>query len=86
MNREALQTTLETGYATYWSRSRNSLWKKGESSGHVQRVHSIHFDCDGDALLIQIHQDGVACHTGERSCFHNALDVPRDASKDGQPS
>jgi phosphoribosyl-AMP cyclohydrolase len=71
MNEEALNKTLETRRATYFSRSRNSLWVKGETSGHFQDVVEIKFDCDGDAVLMKINQTGAACHTGERSCFHN---------------
>lgn len=71
MNEEALQKTLETGYAHYYSRSRKCLWKKGETSGHVQKVTGIRFDCDKDCVLLQIHQTGAACHTGNRSCFFN---------------
>jgi phosphoribosyl-AMP cyclohydrolase len=71
MNREAWEKTLETGYVHYWSRSRNKLWKKGETSGNLQVVKEIRFDCDGDALLIGIDQIGkAACHTGNRSCFY----------------
>ena len=73
MNRESLALTIETGYATYWSRSRNELWKKGESSGHLQRVHSIKYDCDGDAILLEVDQAGAACHTGEQSCFFREI-------------
>ena len=71
MNEEALQETLETGYAHYWSRSRKCLWKKGETSGHVQKVKGITFDCDKDCVLLSIEQVGAACHTGSRSCFFN---------------
>ncbi|BAU64912.1 phosphoribosyl-ATP diphosphatase [Stanieria sp. NIES-3757] len=71
MNSESLQKTLETGETWYWSRSRQQLWHKGETSGHIQKVKSIRYDCDSDALLISIEQVGnIACHTGERSCFH----------------
>jgi phosphoribosyl-AMP cyclohydrolase len=73
MNREALSLTIATGKATYWSRSRSSLWVKGESSGNSQEVVSIYFDCDGDAILLKVHQTGAACHTGDRTCFHNSL-------------
>ena len=73
MNEEALSKTLETKRATYFSRSRNSLWVKGETSGHFQEVISINFDCDADAVLIKVNQIGAACHTGKRSCFHNEL-------------
>jgi phosphoribosyl-ATP pyrophosphohydrolase/phosphoribosyl-AMP cyclohydrolase len=71
MNTESLQKTLETREAWYWSRSRQELWHKGATSGHLQKVHSIRYDCDSDALLMTIEQIGdIACHTGERSCFH----------------
>jgi phosphoribosyl-AMP cyclohydrolase / phosphoribosyl-ATP pyrophosphohydrolase len=70
MNREALSRTQETGFAHYYSRSRQRLWKKGEDSGHVQRVRGIHYDCDGDALLLAVEQTDAACHTGNRSCFY----------------
>ena len=69
MNRQALLTTIETGQATYWSRSRNEIWVKGASSGNTQRVHSVDHDCDSDALLMRVDQTGVACHTGARTCF-----------------
>ena len=71
MNRESLQKTLETGETWFWSRSRAQLWHKGATSGHIQKVRSIRYDCDSDALLFSVEQVGdVACHTGERSCFH----------------
>ena len=73
MNSESLALTLGTGKATYWSRSRNELWIKGATSGHIQKVISVALDCDGDALLIRVEQTGVACHTGERTCFHTPL-------------
>lgn len=73
MNRQALALTLESGRATYWSRSRNELWEKGATSGHTQRVLAISLDCDGDAILIKVEQIGSACHTGEQSCFHNQV-------------
>ena len=73
MNEEALSKTLETKRATYFSRSRNSLWVKGETSGHFQEIISINFDCDADAVLLKVNQIGAACHTGKRSCFHNEL-------------
>ena len=69
MNRESLELTLATGRATYYSRSRASLWVKGETSGHVQHVRAISLDCDGDALLLEVEQIGPACHTGRASCF-----------------
>ena len=71
MNQESLQKTLDTGEAWYWSRSRQELWHKGATSGHIQKVRSLRYDCDSDALLLTIEQVGdIACHTGERSCFH----------------
>jgi phosphoribosyl-AMP cyclohydrolase len=73
MNAESLAITLSTGRATYFSRSRNELWVKGETSGHFQNVHSIALDCDGDALLISVDQVGAACHTGDRTCFHQSI-------------
>jgi len=73
MNEEALKLTQETGYAHYFSRSRNKLWKKGESSGHTQEVKDILIDCDNDTLLLKVKQNGVACHTGRRSCFFTKL-------------
>jgi phosphoribosyl-AMP cyclohydrolase len=75
MNSESLALTLSTGKATYWSRSRNELWVKGATSGHFQEVHSISLDCDGDALLLKVTQSGVACHTGDRTCFHTPLEL-----------
>jgi phosphoribosyl-AMP cyclohydrolase len=75
MNTESLGLTLSTGKATYWSRSRNELWVKGATSGHFQEVHSISLDCDGDALLLKVTQTGVACHTGDRTCFHTPLEL-----------
>lgn len=73
MNPESLRLTLEEGRVCYWSRSRLCLWRKGETSGHVQNLVSAHLDCDGDALLLQVDQAGPACHTGRRSCFYNQL-------------
>ena len=75
MNSESLALTLSTGKATYWSRSRNELWVKGATTGHFQEVHSISLDCDGDALLLKVTQTGVACHTGDRTCFHTPLEL-----------
>jgi phosphoribosyl-AMP cyclohydrolase len=70
MNREALKLTVETGNAVYWSRSRNRLWKKGEESGHVQKVRDIRLDCDEDVILLKVEQvGGIACHTGRHNCF-----------------
>lgn len=73
MNQESLAITIETGRATYWSRSRNELWEKGATSGHTQKVISIAIDCDGDALLLKVEQVGAACHTGDRTCFHREI-------------
>jgi len=70
MNRDSLAETLTTGQVCYWSRSRRRLWRKGESSGQVQRLVALRPDCDGDTLLLQVEQAGVACHTGRRSCFY----------------
>jgi phosphoribosyl-AMP cyclohydrolase len=75
MNAQSLELTLTTGKATYWSRSRNELWVKGATSGHYQDVQSIALDCDGDALVLQVIQTGVACHTGQRTCFHTPLEL-----------
>ncbi|MDR1209644.1 MAG: bifunctional phosphoribosyl-AMP cyclohydrolase/phosphoribosyl-ATP diphosphatase HisIE [Clostridiales bacterium] len=73
MNAESLALTLETGFAHYYSRSRRSLWKKGETSGHTQRVRAVRYDCDGDAILLAVEQTGAACHTGSRSCFFRSI-------------
>ncbi len=73
MNREALMETLATGRVCYWSRSRQRLWRKGETSGQVQHLVELRIDCDGDAILLRVAQTGVACHTGRRSCFYRAL-------------
>lgn len=77
MNRRALEETLASGQVCYWSRSRQQLWRKGETSGHRQRLVSAHLDCDGDALLLKVEQQGPACHTGRPSCFYNELDGER---------
>ena len=78
MNHESLQLTLRTGNAHYWSRSRQSLWKKGESSGHIQHVKELRLDCDGDTLLLKVEQvGGIACHTGRRRCFYQLLEDGR---------
>jgi phosphoribosyl-AMP cyclohydrolase len=73
MNREALEETIATGRVCYWSRSRRRLWRKGESSGHTQRLVGLSLDCDGDALLVRVEQKGPACHTGAGSCFFRTL-------------
>jgi phosphoribosyl-ATP pyrophosphohydrolase/phosphoribosyl-AMP cyclohydrolase len=81
VNREALQKTLATGIAHYWSRSRAKLWQKGETSGHLQHVREIRYDCDADTLLMRVEQIGVACHTGERSCFFHRLSESAPATE-----
>ena len=73
MNRESLAETLETGRVCYWSRSRQKLWRKGESSGQVQLLKDLRLDCDGDTILMLVDQTGPACHTGRRNCFFNAV-------------
>ena len=73
MNRAAIEETLKTGRVCYWSRSRRALWRKGESSGQVQRLVELRVDCDNDTLLLLVDQTGVACHTGRRSCFFTAF-------------
>jgi phosphoribosyl-AMP cyclohydrolase / phosphoribosyl-ATP pyrophosphohydrolase len=85
MNREALQATLDSGQATFYSRSRGALWRKGETSGHVLRVHEVVADCDGDSLVLLVDPDGPSCHTGRETCFFRRLDAgapaePRDAA------
>ena len=77
MNREALMMSIDSGYAHYYSRSRQKLWKKGEQSGHVQRILEIRLDCDGDAILMKIDQNGLACHTGRPSCFYRKFEQGR---------
>jgi phosphoribosyl-AMP cyclohydrolase len=78
MNREALQQTADRGEAVYWSRSRRKLWRKGEESGHVQKVREVRIDCDGDAILLKVEQvGGIACHTGRESCFFRKLEKGR---------
>ena len=77
MNRESLDQTLATGRMTYWSRSREQLWIKGESSGHTQTLVSMSIDCDGDVLLCQVEQKGAACHTGRADCFYLSVDWDR---------
>ncbi len=77
MNREAIEETLRTQRVCYWSRSRRQLWRKGETSGQVQRLVEMRLDCDGDAVLLLVEQTGPACHTGRRSCFYNAIRADR---------
>ena len=84
MNAEALDRTLDTGLTHFWSRSRGTLWQKGETSGHRQHVEAVYADCDGDTLLVRVHQAGVACHTGSRTCFFTRLD--REAAGAAPPS
>lgn len=74
MNEEAVKRTLESGRTWFWSRSRQELWRKGDTSGHVQQVREVRYDCDADTLLVKVIQEGAACHTGERSCFHRVLE------------
>jgi phosphoribosyl-AMP cyclohydrolase len=74
MNQQAVDQTLRTGLAHFWSRSRQSLWLKGETSGNMLQVKQVMIDCDGDALLLQVSPQGPACHTGEQSCFHTKLE------------
>ncbi len=78
MNREALRLTLEGDRAVYFSRSRNTLWRKGDTSGHWQTVVALKVDCDADCLLMRVRQTGAACHTGERSCFYRRIDKEGD--------
>jgi len=73
MNQDAVAATLEEGRVVYWSRSRQALWRKGESSGQIQSLKEMRWDCDSDTLLLQVDQDGVACHTGRHNCFFNAV-------------
>ncbi|WP_281528303.1 phosphoribosyl-AMP cyclohydrolase [Ruminococcus champanellensis] len=73
MNRESMQKTLETGYTWFWSRSRQELWNKGATSGHLQKVLAIDADCDNDTLLVTVEQTGAACHTGHHSCFYTRI-------------
>ena len=84
MNREAVAETLATGRVCYWSRSRSALWRKGETSGHTQRLVELRVDCDGDALLVLVEQRGVACHTGARSCFFRVGDTSATNARKGR--
>lgn len=84
MNRDALEESLASGQVCYWSRSRQQLWRKGETSGHQQALRTMHLDCDGDTLLLQVAQTGPACHTNRRSCFYIQLEQDKatvDAAK-----
>ena len=83
MNREALEETVKTGQAVYWSRSRKRLWRKGEESGHVQKLVELRMDCDADAVLLRVAQEGgIACHTGRESCFYRKLEDGRWVTTD----
>lgn len=85
MNRASLEKTIETGKTHFWSRSRRTFWMKGETSGHTQAVRDIAFDCDGDTLLIQVVQEGAACHEGYRSCFFRSTDETGATSRITEP-
>ncbi|HKJ88052.1 MAG TPA: bifunctional phosphoribosyl-AMP cyclohydrolase/phosphoribosyl-ATP diphosphatase HisIE [Gammaproteobacteria bacterium] len=85
MNREALEATRRDGYATYWSRSRSKLWRKGETSGHLQAVEEIRLDCDNDTILLRVRQTGPACHTGRANCFFQRLEGGRWVKTDPAP-
>ncbi len=85
MNRQSLEKTLQTGLTWFWSRSRQRFWQKGETSGHIQEVQEIRYDCDGDTLLILVRQKGPACHTGQRSCFFNRLPQEKGPGSDPMP-
>jgi phosphoribosyl-ATP pyrophosphohydrolase/phosphoribosyl-AMP cyclohydrolase len=86
MNAEALERTLSTGLTHFWSRSRRTLWQKGETSGHRQHVEAVYADCDRDTLLVRVHQEGVACHTGSRTCFFTRVDRPGGADPEAAPA
>jgi len=81
MNAESLKRTVETGLTWFWSRSRKKFWQKGETSGHVQRVKEILYDCDQDTLLVKVEQTGPACHTGSRSCFFRSFSTAGQENK-----
>lgn len=83
MNQESLRLTLESGETWFWSRSRSELWHKGATSGHIQKVRSLKYDCDGDTLLVLVNQTGPACHTGQYSCFFNEVQVDGQAASAG---
>ena len=85
MNAESLRRTLETGLATYWSRSRQEFWVKGLTSGHTQKIHSVSVDCDADALLLKVEQTGAACHENYRSCFFRDLTAEGELALNGVP-
>ncbi len=75
MNEDAVRRTLDSGRTWFWSRSRGELWRKGDTSGHVQHVREVRYDCDADTLLVKVEQVGAACHTGERSCFYRVMEA-----------
>jgi len=83
MNRESLEMTLQSGYTHFWSRSRQQFWKKGETSGHLQKVRELHADCDGDTLLVRVEQIGPACHTNSYSCFFHCLQENGEGGPEG---
>lgn len=86
MNKASIEKTINSGRMVYWSRSRNAFWVKGETSGHVQHLKSMHFDCDGDSILCLVEQEGVACHTGRISCFYLQVDIKNQQLQQGFPS
>lgn len=86
MNREALEATLSSGFATFYSRSRRALWRKGETSGHVLRVHDVAVDCDGDTLLVQVDPEGPSCHTGRATCFFRKLSTEANTPAPAPPA
>lgn len=86
MNRDALAASVDSGYATYWSRSRARIWRKGETSGHVQRIVEVRLDCDNDSILLRVEQSGgIACHTGRAACFYKVLETTDRGGRDWVP-
>lgn len=86
MNQEALSLSLQSGFAHYFSRSKQRIWKKGEQSGHTQKIHALALDCDKDSLLLQVEQEGVACHTGAKSCFYRTISLADSTIKENRDS
>ena len=86
MNQEALKLSLQSGFVHYFSRSKERIWKKGEQSGHTQKIHALALDCDKDSLLLQVEQEGVACHTGANSCFYRAISLADSTIKENRDS
>ena len=86
MNQEALSLSLQSGFAHYFSRSKQRIWKKGEQSGHTQKIHALALDCDKDSLLLQVEQEGVACHTGAKSCFYRSISLADSTIKENYDS